>query len=102
MVQLEASKSSIKDLFKDLWNYRFQILNNSESLLRKPKENGDIEYAPVYSNSTTKTVIKSKYVLDKSFQKVLYRIDDWINEESGWVVKNVDKEYENISIFSPL
>ena len=53
-------------------------------LLYKHKVNGDIEYAPVYFNSATKTVINSdKYDLDKSFPEILYRIDNWINEGSG-------------------
>ena len=52
-------------------------------LLSKHKINGDIEFALVYYNSATKTVINSdKYMLDKSFQKTLYRIDNWINEGS--------------------
>ena len=33
----------------------------------KHKENGDVEFAPVCLNSTTKTVINSKHMLDKSF-----------------------------------
>ena len=41
-------------------------------------------------------------MLDKSFQEILYRIDNWINEGSGWVVENVDREYVIISVFSPL
>ena len=53
-------------------------------LLSKHKINGDIEYAPAYFNSATKTVINSdKYKLDKSFQEILYRIDNGINEGSG-------------------
>ena len=72
-------------------------------MLSKHKENGGIEFAPVYFNSTTKTVINSyKYLLDKSFQEILYGIDNWINEGSGWVIESVNKEYVNISIFSPL
>ena len=43
-----------------------------------------------------------KYMLDKSFQEILYRIYNWINEGSGWVIESVNKEYVNISIFSPL
>ena len=39
-------------------------------LLCKHEINGDIEHAPVYFDSATKTVINSgKYDLDKSFQK---------------------------------
>ena len=41
-----------------------------EVLLRKHKENGDIEFTPVYSNSTTKTVISSEYDIYKSFQEM--------------------------------
>ena len=47
------------------------------------KQNQKIEFAPVNFNSTTKTVINFEYHLDKSFQEVLYRIDDQINEGSG-------------------
>ena len=51
--------------------------------LSKHKENGDTEFAPVYFNSTTKTVINSdKYMLDKSFQEFLYKTDKWNNESS--------------------
>ena len=63
-------------------------------LLCKHKQNGDIEYAPVYFNSTTKTVINSdKYDLDKSFQEILYRIDNWINEGSVSIIESINAEY---------
>ena len=52
-------------------------------LLKKHKHNGDIEFATVYFNFTTKTVIDFKYDLKKSFQEILYRIDNCINEGSG-------------------
>ena len=53
-------------------------------LLCKHKMKRDIEYAPVYFDSATKAVINSdKYDLDKSFQEILYRIENWINEGSG-------------------
>ena len=56
-------------------------------LLSKHKINGDIEYAPVYFNYATKKIINSnKYDLDKSFQEILYRIDNWIIEGSGWII----------------
>ena len=71
-------------------------------LLGKHKRNEDIEFAPVYFNSTTKTVINFEYILDKSFQEILHRIDNWINEGSGWVTESVEAEYVNIFAFSPL
>ena len=69
-------------------------------MLSKHKINEDIEYAPVYFNSATKTVINSyKYDLDKSFQEILYRIGNWINEGSGWII---EAQYVNICVYSPL
>ena len=58
IVQLEASKSSIKDLFNDLFNetkwFKYEI--TMKVLLKKYKSNGEIEFASVYFNSSTKTV----------------------------------------------
>ena len=71
-------------------------------LLRKRKENEAIEFAPIYFNSTTKTVINSKYMLDKSFQEILYRINNWVNEGSGWVIESTDAEYVNMFVFNPI
>ena len=71
-------------------------------MLSKEKGNGDTEYSSVYFNSMTKTVINLEFSLDKSFQEILYRIDNWINEGSGWVVKSINGEYVNISMYSPL
>ena len=56
IVQLEAIKSSIKDLFNDFLNeekgFKYQI--TVKVLLKKYKVNGEIEFAPVYFNSETK------------------------------------------------
>ena len=41
-------------------------------------------------------------MFDKSFQEILYRIDNWINEGSGWVIESIEAEYVNISIYVPL
>ena len=57
LAQLEASKSSIKDLFWDLLGeikaFKYQI--TVKISLKKHKQNGNIEFAIVYFNSTTKT-----------------------------------------------
>ena len=65
---------------------------------------GDTEYANVYFNSFFKTVINYdfEHLIDRSFEEILYRIDNWINEESGWVVDLINSEYLNISMYAPL
>ena len=104
IVQLEASKLSIKNLFSDLLNetkgFKYQI--TVKVLLKKYKLNGEIEFAPVYFNSVTKTVINHRFRLENSFQEILYRIDVWINEGSGWIVESVEFQYTNISTYRPL
>ena len=84
IVQLKASKSSIK-VFSDLLNetkgFKYQI--TVKVLLKKYKLNGEIEFAPVYFNSTTETVINYRFRLEKYFQKLLYMIDAWIYQGSG-------------------
>ena len=71
-------------------------------LLTKYKENAEIEFAPVYSDFTTKTVIGSEDSLDESFQEVFNKIDHLISERSGCMIESVDGEYVNVSISSPL
>ena len=47
-------------------------------------------------------MIGPKYSLDKSIQKSLDRIDNWIIEVSGWIIASIDTEYVNICIDSTL
>ena len=69
IVQLEASKSSIKNLLNDLFNetkgFKYQI--TVKVLLKKIKSNGEIEFAPVYFNSLTKAVINHRFRLENYF-----------------------------------
>ena len=66
IVHSEASKLSIKDLFIDLLNetrvFKYQI--TVKVLLKKYKPNGEIEFTPVYFNSSTKTEINRRYNLN--------------------------------------
>ena len=67
-------------MFSDLLNkskgVKYQIA--LKITLKKYKRNGEIEFRPVYFNSTTKAVIHHKFGLEKSFQKILHRIDNGV------------------------
>ena len=69
IVQLEASKLSIKDLFRYLLNeikgFKYQI--TVKVLLKKYKLNGEIEFAPVYFNSKIETMIRHIFNLENAF-----------------------------------
>ena len=82
---MRASKSSIKDLFNNLLNetkgFKYQI--TVKVFLKKYKHNRETEFAPVYFNSFTKTVINHRFRSENSFQEILYMIDVWINNGSG-------------------
>ena len=104
IVQLEASKLSIKDLFTNLLNetkgFKYQI--TEKVLLKKYKPEKEIEFTPIYSNSLTKTIINNMFRLENTFQEILYKIDAWINEGSGWIIKSIESQYINISTYKPL
>ena len=61
-----------------------------------------MKFAPVYLNSTNKTVINLEYDLDKYFQEILYRIDNYVNEGSDQVIESVGSEHVKSSIYSQL
>ena len=71
-------------------------------MLSKIEADGSIENSPVYFSSTTKTAINSEFSLNKSFKEILYRIDNWINQGSGWIVVEIEGFYLNVSSYSPL
>ena len=76
IVQLEASKLSVKNLFNDLLNelegFKYQI--TVEVLLKKYKHSREIEFRPVYFNSVTKTVANHIFKLEKSSEEILCMI----------------------------
>ena len=104
VVQLEASKLSIEDLFSDLLKktkgFKHQI--TVKVLLKEYKLNGEIEFAPFCFNSVTKPVINHRFRLENPFQEILYMIEVWINNGSGWNVESLESEYINISAYIPL
>ena len=47
-------------------------------------------------------MINHKFSHANAFQKTLYRIDNWVNEGSGWIVELIESQYINISTYRPL
>ena len=88
------------DLLNETKDFKYQI--TVKVLLKKYKRNGEIEFAPVYFNSLTKTVINHRFRLENSFQEILYMIDVWINNGSGWIIELIESQYINISTYRPL
>ena len=104
ILRLEATKLSIKNLFSGLLNelkgFKYQI--TVEDFLQKYKHNREIEFRPVYFNSVAKTVTNDIFNLEKSFEEILYMVDIWINNGSGWVIELTESQYINISTYRPL
>ena len=83
------------DLLDERKGFKYQYKYENNKLV-------EIEFTPVYFNSTTKTVINHKFGLAKYFKEILYRIDSWTNEGSGWIVELIVSHYINISVCRPL
>ena len=54
-----------------------------------------MEFAPVYFDSITETMLNYRFSLKNAFQEVLYMIDAWNNEGSGWIVESIESQYIN-------
>ena len=57
----------LSDLLNETKGLKYQI--TLKVMLKKYKPNEEIEFRPVYFNSTTKTVINHKYSLEMLFKK---------------------------------
>ena len=97
MVQLYSSKLCIKDLLKDLLyemkGFKYQIMLHVTLKKNNLKnETKYTEYAGVYLNSLVKIVINENFEpgIDKSFEEILYRLNNWINEGSGWIIELIN------------
>ena len=104
IVQLKSSEISIENLFKDLLmeikGFKYQI--TLCVLLSKVKSSGFTEYSKIYLNILTKTVIGEKYFLNKCFNEIIFRLENWISHGSGWNVDSILNQYLNISSDKPL
>ena len=49
-----------------------------------------------------KHMINHKFALENSFQEILARTDNWINEGSSWINELIESQYVNISTYRPL
>ena len=75
------------DLLNETKGFKYQI--TVKFLLKKYKPNEEIEFTPVYFNSSTKTIINNRFKLEHAFQEILYRTDAWINKGSGWIIESM-------------
>ena len=44
-------------------------------------------------------MVNHRFILENAFQEILYRTDNWISEESGWIVELIESQYINISTY---
>ena len=108
--QLEASKSSIKELLSDLLNetksFQYQITLKVTLKNTKPMEKLNLDqFILIKKNppkNPKKAVINLKFSLENAFQEILYRTDNWINEGSSWIVELIESQYINVSTYRPL
>ena len=47
-------------------------------------------------------MVNHRFILENAFQEILYRTDNWISEESGWIFELIESQYINISTYRPL
>ena len=88
------------DLLNETKGFKYQI--TVKILLKKYKPNEEIEFTPVYFNSSTKPIIINRFKLEHALQEISYRIDAWINKGSAWIIESIESQYIDISTYRPL
>ena len=81
------------DLLNETKGFKYQI--TLKVTLQKYKST-EIDFAPVYFNSTTITVTNERFSLENAFQEIVYMINNWIIEGSVWIVELIQSQYINI------
>ena len=105
-ISIEKNFKEFEDLLTEMKGFKYQI--KLQVLLSKVKSSDLIKYSTVYLNSLTKTVIgkgnalHSKYFSDQCFNKIIFRLENWISHGSGWNVDNISIQHLNISSYRPL
>ena len=61
----------------------FKHVLSTKIILKKRVNDNEHKYSTVYFNSLVKTVVNSRYHLNKSFEEMLNLLDIWINESSA-------------------
>ena len=92
IVKLEASRSSIKDLFNDLLNetkgFRYQI--TVKILLKKIQAQWrNWISSSLFQFSDKNNDFCHRFTLENPFQEILYMIHVWNNNGSGWNVESI-------------
>ena len=57
-----------------------KVLRICKSFVKKIQTQREIEFAPVYFNSTAKTVTNHRFRLENLSQEILHMTDAWINK----------------------
>ena len=47
-------------------------------------------------------MINHKFSLENVFQEIFYRVDNWINEASGWILELIESQYINVLTYRAL
>ena len=85
----------LSGLLNETKGFEYQI--TLKVMFKKYKPNLEIDFRPVYFNSTTKAMTNHKFSLKNAFQE-MYRV----NEGSGWIVELIESQNINISTYRPL
>ena len=88
----------LKHRLDETKGFKYQIILKVES--KNISQRKKFNLLQFISIQQAKTVINYKFGLDKSFQEILYRTDNWINDRSGWIVELIKSQY--ISMYRPL
>ena len=102
------TESHLEDLIKTMKGFKFietlEVTFEKDTIDSKTGKRVSI-YKTAFFNGKAKTITKVDYIkpeLKMSRQEILYVIDKWVSEGSGWVIDRIDSHYINVTLYKPL
>ena len=102
------TESHLDDVLKTMKGFKFietlEVTFEKDTIDSKTGKRVSI-YKTAFFNVKAKTITKVDDIepkLNMSRQEILYVIDKWVSEGSGWVIDRIDSHYLNVTLYKPL
>ena len=102
---LFLAKRSINDFFKDLLEEKkgFKYILSTRITFKKwNNATNTYDIDTVYRNSDPITVTNKRFDLNSTYETLRHRVKFYSNEDSGWIIDQIEDIWINIANYDPL
>ena len=105
MIHYFLAKSSIIDLFKDLFQEKRGFKYNLLAIITLKRWNNVInryDIETIYIRSEAITATNQRFNLNKAYEEIKHKLDIWTGVGSGWIIDKIEDIHIDIANYDPL